>query len=153
MELSVLFSWSKLSVGCVIPKETREGWPLLTVETEVNGDSKRTNEKGPFFVGLLYLSYRTAKTQYWKFETDITRKGIAQPQSQFPHSSVCEQFIYSHDLSAYSAAGKYVDRTWEYINRSQTHECRNWDWGRANSFLGIYKWDFRCSAVQNNFLL
>jgi hypothetical protein len=26
--------------------ETREGWPLLTVETEVNGDSKSTNEKG-----------------------------------------------------------------------------------------------------------
>jgi hypothetical protein len=26
-------------------KETREGWPLLTVETEVNGDSRRTNER------------------------------------------------------------------------------------------------------------
>jgi hypothetical protein len=25
--------------------ETGEGWPLLTVETEVNGDSKSTNEK------------------------------------------------------------------------------------------------------------
>jgi hypothetical protein len=21
---------------------------------------------------------------------------------------------------------KYVDRSWEYINRSQTHECGNW---------------------------
>jgi hypothetical protein len=29
----------------------------------------------------------------------------------------------SIDQSAYSAAGKYVDRSWEYINRSQTHEC------------------------------
>ncbi len=26
----------------------REGWPLLTVETGVNGDSKSTNEKGPW---------------------------------------------------------------------------------------------------------
>ncbi len=34
-------------------RETREGWPLLTVETEVNGDSKSTNEKGPFLVGSL----------------------------------------------------------------------------------------------------
>jgi hypothetical protein len=25
--------------------------PLLTVETEVNGDLKRTNERGPFLVG------------------------------------------------------------------------------------------------------
>ncbi len=27
----------------IMTRETREGWPLLTVETEVNGDSKRTN--------------------------------------------------------------------------------------------------------------
>jgi hypothetical protein len=39
-----------------------------------------------------------------------------------------------------------VDRSWEYINRSQAHECRNWDKGRAISFLGIHKWDFRCSV-------
>jgi hypothetical protein len=26
----------------------------------------------------------------------------------------------------YSAAGKYVDRSREYTNPSQTHECGNW---------------------------
>jgi hypothetical protein len=26
-----------------LSKETREGWPLLAVDTEVNGDSKSTN--------------------------------------------------------------------------------------------------------------
>jgi hypothetical protein len=71
-------------------------------------------------------SVYTAKNQYRKFETNIPRKGIARPQSKFPHSCVCERFIYSHHQSAYSAAGKYVDRSWEYINRSQTHECGNW---------------------------
>ncbi len=43
---------------------------------------------------------------------------------------------------------KYVDRSWEYINRSQTHECGNWDWGRAIPRKGIHKWDFRYSAGQ-----
>ncbi len=38
----------------------------------------------------------TAKTQYRKFETNIPRKEIERPQSQFPHSYVCERFIYSH---------------------------------------------------------
>ncbi len=38
-------------VRCKKTRETREGWPLLTVETEVNGDSKRTNESR--FVGLV----------------------------------------------------------------------------------------------------
>ncbi len=37
-------------------RETKEGWPLLTVETQVNGDSKSTNTKEFFrgwFVGLV----------------------------------------------------------------------------------------------------
>ncbi len=37
-------------------RETSEGWPLLTFETEVNGDSKSANEKGPALVGSLGLS-------------------------------------------------------------------------------------------------
>jgi hypothetical protein len=32
------------------------------------------------------------------------------------HIHVCERLIYSYNRSAYSAAGKYVDRSWEYIN-------------------------------------
>jgi hypothetical protein len=35
--------------------------------------------------------------------------------------------VYFQDRSAYSAAGKYVDRSWEYINRSQIYECGNWN--------------------------
>ncbi len=68
----------------------------------------------------------TARRQYRKFETNIPRKEIARPLSQFPQSCVYERFIYSYDRSAYSAAGKYVNRSWEYINRLQTHECGNW---------------------------
>ncbi len=54
--------------------------------------------------------------------------------------------MYFQDQSAYSAAGKYVDRFWEYINRSQTHECGNWEWGRAIPRKGIHRWDFPCSV-------
>ncbi len=89
----------------------------------------------------------TAKTQYPpKFETNIPRKGIARPLSQFPHSCVCERFIYSQDRPAYSAAGKYVDRSWGYINRSQTLECGNWGRGRAVPFRGIHNWNFHCTV-------
>ncbi len=54
--------------------------------------------------------------------------------------------LYFQDRYAYSATGKYVDRFWEYINRSQTHECGNWDWSRAIPRKGIHKWDFPCSG-------
>ncbi len=42
-----------LSSNQTRPRESREGWPLLTVETEVNGESKSTNERGPSLVGLV----------------------------------------------------------------------------------------------------
>ncbi len=45
---TLLCKWHIVAV-----KETREGWPLLTVETEVNGDSESANESGPSLVGSL----------------------------------------------------------------------------------------------------
>jgi hypothetical protein len=39
-----------------------------------------------------------------------------------------------------------VDPSLEYINRSQTHECGNWDRGREIPRKGIHKWDFPCSV-------
>jgi hypothetical protein len=68
--------------------------------------------------------------------------------SQFPHSCICERFIYSQDRSAYFAAAKEADQSWEYINcyHSQVHICRNWERGRTVSFLGLHKLDFRYSA-------
>ncbi len=49
--------------------------------------------------GLSLPYYYTLKG---KSHLCITFLGIAQPQSQFPHSYVCEQFIYSQDLSTYT---------------------------------------------------
>ncbi len=54
---------------------------------------------------LVYCILLTARNQCRKFETNITGKGIARPQSQFPHSCVCKRFIYPHNRSAYSSAG------------------------------------------------
>ncbi len=43
-------------------------------------------------------------------------------QFQFLRSYICERFIYFQDRSACSAAGKYVDQSWEKINRAQAYE-------------------------------
>ncbi len=88
------------------------------------------------------------KNQFRKSENNIPRKGIAQPQSQFPHSYVCEQCICSHNQSeCLFCFRKYVDLSWECIIRSQTHECGNWDWGRAIPRKVIHKCDFCCSVI------
>ncbi len=84
----------------------------------------------------------TAKTQYREFETNIPRKEISWSQSRYPHYMYCNVSV--NDLFIPTIAlpillqEKYVDQFWEYINRPQTHECGNWDWGRAIPFLGIY---------------
>ncbi len=78
----------------------------------------------------------------------ITFLGIARPQSQFPHSCVCERFIYSQDRSTYFPSAEQAGRSWKYINHSQICECRNWETEHYTyifeikvSFLGIYKWE------------
>ncbi len=75
---------------------------------------------------------------------------IARPQSQFPHSCVCDRFTY------FLQQNRRADPSWEYINRSQTHECGNWDCGRAIPFLGIVVSNFRnwfFAVCENNFEL
>ncbi len=43
-----------------------------------------------------------------------------------------------------------MDRSWEYINHSQKHECGNWGRGRAIPRKGIYKRNCSCSACSIN---
>ncbi len=59
--------------------------------------------------------------------------------SSYTHISVRGLYTYFQHRSAYSAAGKYLDWSWEYMNRSQTHECGYWDWDRAIPRKGIHK--------------
>jgi hypothetical protein len=59
---------------------------------------------------IIRRSTYTAKNQYRKFETNIPRKEIAGPQSVPIFTSICDLsvsdlYIYSHDGSAYPAAG------------------------------------------------
>ncbi len=89
----------------------------------------------------------TAKNQYQKLETNIPRKGIARPQStMFTFMCLWAIYIFPRSICPFCCR-KYVDRSWEYINRSQTHECGNWDWGRAIPRKGIHKCHFPCSVV------
>jgi hypothetical protein len=42
-----------------------------------------------------------------------------------------------------------VDRSWEYINRSQVPESGQWERGYAVSFLGIHYSDLLCIVLAN----
>ncbi len=59
-------------------------------------------------------------------------------RSQCLHSYICDRFIYSHNRSAYLAGAKYVDRSWEFINRSQMYKYGNWEQSRSLIFGNTY---------------
>ncbi len=61
-------------------RETREGWPLLTVETDTNGDCQSTNESGPSQIGLLGSSYR-----YDRFLSCLGCTNQANTKYYLPH--------------------------------------------------------------------
>jgi hypothetical protein len=59
------------------------------------------------------------------------------------HVSVSDlQYIFPGSVHIFPPAEK-ADLSWEYIIRSQTHECGNWDWGPGIPFLGIFVLNFR----------
>jgi hypothetical protein len=51
-------------------------------------------------------------------------------------------YIFPGSIHIFPPAEK-ADPSWEYIIRSQTHECGNWDWGTDIPFLGIFVSNFR----------
>jgi hypothetical protein len=56
-------------------------------------------------------------------------------------------YMFPWSVHIFSCSRK-ADRSWEHINRSQTHDCGNWDLGRAipNSFSGniCFKYSALC---------
>jgi hypothetical protein len=72
------------------------------------------------------LACHTGKAKFRKFQIFAENELRGFSPNFHIHVSVSDLYLYiTIDRSAYSAAGKYVDRSWEYINRSQTHECGN----------------------------
>ncbi len=68
--------------------------------------STRPNQSAPHSVKdyMIYKNYNILQYSHIlqrKSHVCIPFLGIARPQSQFPHSCVCEQFIYSQDRSTY----------------------------------------------------
>jgi hypothetical protein len=70
----------------------------------------------------------TAKKQYRKLETNIPEKELRGHIPNFHiHASVSDLYIPTIDLPILLQENMWTDRSWEYINRSQTHEGGNWD--------------------------
>jgi hypothetical protein len=78
--------------------------------------------------GYMRSILHTAKKQYRKFETDIPKKELRGHSPNFHiHVSVSDLYIPTIDLPILLQELIHVDRSWEYINRSQSHECENRD--------------------------
>ncbi len=90
------------------------------------------------------------KNKLPKFRNKYSKKrniGVSVPISTFMH--LWAIYIFPQSVSLFCWR-KYVDRSWDYTNRSQIHECWNWGWVRAIPRKGIHKGDFRCSVVGEN---
>jgi hypothetical protein len=57
-------------------------------------------------------------------------------------------YIFPESVHIFPPAGT-ADPWWEYIIRSQTHECGNWDWGPDIPFLGLLFQIFGILSLQS----
>ncbi len=74
---------------CVLLGETREGWPLLTAETEVNGDSKNTNERGFSLVAWFVVLVSPEK----RFFCSALAALVGPVQNFFPHRTLFQSLL------------------------------------------------------------
>jgi hypothetical protein len=69
----------------------------------------------------LFITKRTFLTKLQRLDLCIPSKGTARPQYQFPHSCVCERFIYVFPWAVHLfSAAEYADRLWVYMYKSHT---------------------------------
>jgi hypothetical protein len=59
------------------------------------------------------------------------------------HASVSDLYVPRIDPHIFLQQNRQADLGNMYINRSQTHECGNWDQGRAIPFLSIFVSNFQ----------
>jgi hypothetical protein len=94
----------------------------------------RNEENVKFYAFSLSL----APTLYRKSDLCIPRKETVGPRSHCLHSFICERFTYSHDQSAYLAAAKLADQSWEYKSLTDIRmPIANWETEHYNSVLEI----------------
>jgi hypothetical protein len=109
--------------------------------------------------GRGFCRYELKALTTWRICTALQRQNTEFSKQIFPekeyrglgpnfhiHASVSGLYISTIGLPILLEEICRVDRSWDYINRSQTHECWNWGWGRALPRKGIHKWDFRYSV-------
>ena len=92
---------------------------------------------------MAQLQCKDKMTKIWNKYSQKMNIGASVPISTF--MCLWANYIFPQWVCLFCRR-KYVDRFWEYINRSQTHECGNWGWGRTISRKGIYKRNCRCSV-------
>ncbi len=106
-------------------RETRVGWPLRTIEIDVNGDSKSTNESGPFLVGSLGLSCQYKGFLFCLGCFSRTRTKYFFPHFLCPHRPAscqsCSVACLLVRVSGVFACWKWVDQ-----QRCPSHTHKIW---------------------------
>ncbi len=95
------------------PRNQREGGP--------NSDDWRKSLALYLLCGLNSLLQRHNTENSKQISPEKELRGFS-PNFRI-HVSASDLYIPTIGLPT----GKYVDRSWEYINRSQTYECGNWN--------------------------
>ncbi len=78
--------------------------------------------------------------------TEISKQVFPEINLRVPNFCIHVIYIFPRPVRLFCCIAFFADRSWEYINCSQVHACRNRERGCAVSFLGICVLNFWYSA-------
>jgi hypothetical protein len=144
--------WIIVQVNILSPLTSRQNWNVRMVKNKTNfriGPTigpKSIIQINPVFQKIYIRTSASPCTLHRKFEANIPRNETAWHCSQFLYScAMSDWYIPTIGLPIllYCLRGLIVGI---YKLLTYKHECRNWDRGRAVSFLGIFVSNFRYNA-------